>query len=195
MKLYRLYPPLFFALALLGGLAVARAQVITDTIHAPTYSAATVANTMAATATDVFCLKGSDTKMVTVHNMQMTGISTTANTTDLTIIRRSTASTGAFTTITPAQMDPADPAPTAVAYVYAANPSVLGTSAGLVHADKYTFTAATGAPANTILPYTFANRYSKDLILRGSTQSVCFNMNGITPAGTVFSGDIYWTEQ
>jgi hypothetical protein len=234
MRLYRLYPPLFFVLALLGGLAVARAQApnnlvggaynatpqtLTDKQQSalqldadgsiyvnirdytvaggtPTYGASVTAVAMALTATDVFCIQGSATKTVYIKQMQLTGVATTATTTDLLTIKRSTANTaGTPVAATAVPFDSNSVAATATVFGYSANPT-LGTAVGTLHADKYTLTAATGAPANTIIPYNYnIDNTTQNLVLRGVAQEACFNMNGITPGGAVFSADIIWMEQ
>lgn len=172
-------------------------QTITDTPRYPTYGAAVVAATAAATATDIMCVSGSATKTVYVWQMQVTGIATTATTTDLQTVKRSTANSGGTAVaMTAVPLDSADAAATATVYYYTANAAALGTAVGSLHADKYTLTAATGAPANTILPYNYGTLGdTKPVVLRGTAQSICFNLNGVTPAGTVFSGDVHWTEQ
>ncbi len=197
---YRLIPIGAFLLALLGGLASAMAQtpapqMWVDTPQQNTYAAAVNAVTAGAAATDVMCVTGSNTKIVTVWQMQITGVSTTATTTDLAVVVRSTPNTGGTAVaMTAVPMDPANTAATASAFYYTANPTT-GALVGKVHADKYTFTAPTGAPANTIIPYRLGDGHEQALILRGANMSACFNMNGVTPAGSIFSGDIYWTEQ
>lgn len=176
--------------------ADAQTQLFTSTPQYNTYAGAWTAVTAAATATDVACISGSATKTVAVYQMQMTGVATTATSTDLQVVKRSTANTGGTTgAVTAVPKDSANPAATATVVYYTANPSALGTAVGVMHADKYTFTAPTGAPANTIIPYKFGDPGTQPIILRGTAQSLCFNMNGVTPAGTVFSGDIVWTEQ
>ena len=177
----------------------ASGQLLTS-VAAPqvaSYSAAALSVTMALTATDVFCISGSATKTVAIKAMQLTAIATAATTTDLLITKRSALNTGGTSVAdTAVPMDSNNAAATATVYHYTANPAALGTAVGNVHADKYSFAAATGAPSNTLIPYTFTpDIFTQPLILRGTAQSACFDMNGITPAGTVFSADIYWTEQ
>ena len=160
-----------------------------------TYHAAIPATTQAATATDIFCITGSATRTVAIKAMQISGTATTATTTDLVILKRSTANTGGTpVAATLVSVDSNDPASTVSVFAYSANPTT-GTLVGNLHADKYTYTGNTGAPANTIIPYIFGpDPVRKPIILRGTAQSVCFNANGITPAGAVFSADVIWVE-
>lgn len=157
-----------------------------------TYSASSIAISLAASATDVFGIQGSGTKTIRILRISVSGIATTAASTSVLLIARSTAD-GAFSnTLTAAKHDSNNAAATASVGNFTANPS-LGTAAGTLRAEYMDF-ALTGVSANGIV-WDFTTRNGQALTLRGTGQGVYVNLNGVTVTGGVISIDIEWTEE
>lgn len=159
----------------------------------PTYSlAATV--TTAAAATDVVTIVGSATKTIRVILVRVTGIATTAITTPVLLIKRSTANTGGTSTApTAVSHDSSNPAATATGLAYTANPTV-GATVGTLRQDRLTF-ATTATVAEGPIEWTLGNKPGQALVLRGTTQVLAVNLNGVTITGGSLSVDIEWTEE
>lgn len=158
-----------------------------------TYSTSTLAFTPAATATDFFTLVGSSTKTVRVTRVTVSGIATSAATNDVQLVKRTTANSGGTATQpTICQHDSNDAAPTAVANLYSANPT-LGSGAGAPRGQKLNLGAAGAAG---VVVWDFTTRNSKGMVLRGTTQLLALNWSGnAVPSGTSLSLDIEWTEE
>lgn len=159
-----------------------------------TNSYATSGLTPAATATDIVQISGSASKVVRVTRISVSGLATAAATLDLLLVRRSAANTGGTSTsLTAAQHDTNDVAPTAAVIVYTANPAGLGASAGTVRGAKLNLGAAGSAGTVT---WDFTVRNAKGVILRGTAQQLCLNLNGQTiPAGASLDIDVEATEE
>jgi hypothetical protein len=159
-----------------------------------TYSCAISGFTPAATPTDIWALVGSATRVVRLLRLVITGMATAADSRDIQLIKRTTDNTGG-TIVNPAipLHDSNDGAVTAVLRQYTANPSGLGTSVGVARAERLNLGAA-GAAGR--IPWDFATRASKGLVLRGTSQLYVLNWAGASvPAGTVLSIDAEWTEE
>lgn len=192
----------FALLALAGVLAAAlpvpaSAQFIQGApARQQTFSASAVGITSAATATDLFTLSGSATKLVVVTGIDCSGIATTAGVADLLLVKRSTANTGGTsTTPTPVPLDSANGTATAVLRAYTANPTV-GTAVGTMGAKKLGLPLATGAKAPDTTWNFVQDNYNRPIVLRGVAQSLALNGNGVTlAAGAAVSCTVTWTEQ
>lgn len=159
-----------------------------------TYSVAVIGFTPAATATDFWNITGSGTKTVRVLYLRVSGTATSASTSDLQLIKRTTANTGGTpTTATLGQNDSNDAAPTAVVSTYGANPTT-GSAAGVLRAVKMNLAAAAGP--QVYLTWDFTTHNDKGLVLRGTGQSLNLNWNGAAvPAGTSLDIEVEWTEE
>lgn len=169
----------------------------------PTYSASPsgIAFAAAATATDIATLTGSATKTIKVFNAGFSGIQTTGDIENVTLIKRSTANTGgtsAAMSIIP--FDSQDGAASATALIYTANPT-LGTSLGALRASKVTVpstTVGTTSSAQCEKIWNFEGpdgTFKKPLYLRGTSEVLCINLNGATFAGNSISCFFEWTEE
>jgi hypothetical protein len=160
----------------------------------PTYSGAIIGFTPVATPTDFWQIIGSATKTVRVLRISISGIATAAISVDIQLIKRTTASTGGTpTAVTLAQHDSNDAAPTAVVNSFAANPSPLGTSGGVVRAAKLNL-GATGAAG--VITWDFTTRNDKGLVLRGVAQSLNLNFNSqAVPSGMLCAIDVEFSEE
>ena len=176
-------------------------SVVIDNLGTPvtnviTYSYQLSGYVPAATATDVLCVSGSATKVVKVRRIQVTAAAGSASQVSIYVYLRTAADTGGTST-TPAatKYDSTNPSPTAALTQYSANPT-LGTGT-LLSADYYEIPATTGNTYWTgpwIEDYGIRN--SQPVILRGTSQSVCFNLGGQTlPSGFTLYTRIEWTEE
>jgi hypothetical protein len=160
----------------------------------PTYSAS-VTVAPAATATDVVTLAGSATTTIRITLVRISGISTTAITTQVLLIKRSAANTGGTSAaLTRVPHDSNSAAATAAGLSYTVNPTALGAAVGTVRQDRLSF-AVTGSVAQDPLVWDFGDRPAQAIVLRGTTQILAINLNGVTITGGSISVDIEWTEE
>lgn len=159
-----------------------------------TYKASAIVTT-AASATDIFNIKGSASKVVTITGIECSGIATTAGVANLQLVKRSTANTGGTSTaptVVPVQSTLS--AGTAVVLAYTANPTV-GTAVGTVGGKVVGLPLATGAGGGGVSWNFVDNQYAQPIVLRGVTQSLSINGNGATLApGATLNCTITWTE-
>ena len=157
-----------------------------------TYNGAVVNLNAAASATDIACISGSATKLITVTNATFSGTTTLGTSATYTILKRSTANTGGTsTTPAPASHDSTNPAPTAVVRAYTANPTT-GSLVGNLRSMTVPLLALGGAQSATQL--TFNTLFGQGIILRGTAESLCFNQGGTTVAGNNINIDFQWSE-
>jgi hypothetical protein len=160
----------------------------------PTYSAS-VTVAPAATATDVVTLAGSATTTIRITLVRISGISTTAITTPVLLIKRSAANTGGTSAaLTRVPHDSNSAAATAAGLSYTVNPTALGAAVGTVRQDRLSF-AVTGSTAQDPIVWDFGDRPAQAIVLRGTTQILAINLNGVTITGGSISVDIEWTEE
>ncbi len=162
-----------------------------------TYRAAINTITPVATPTDFVQMIGSATMTCRLKKIKLTGIATTAGTMPVNIIRRSTLGTqgsAVVTAIAPAKHDINHPVPTmSIGYVGTANWGTLGTSAGLLAADRLLLPLA-GSISN---PCVFDLAFHEDMpiLLRGTSDFVCVNLGAsAVPSGGVIDIEIEWEE-
>lgn len=167
-------------------------------VRGNTYAASGVGIAVAATATDVFTLKGSASRIVTVTAVDCSGSATGAGVALIQLIKRSTTNTGGTSTApTPVSFDTANVLPaTAVLSAYTANPTV-GTPVGTLGAKTLGLALlATGADTPDTSWNFVQDNFSKPIVLRGIAQSLSINMGGVaTLAGETVSCTFKWTEQ
>ena len=148
-------------------------------------------------ATDALVLSGSATKTVRVTRIAYSADATAAGSLDFYFFKRTTADTGGTSSVPAAvQMDSRDPAPTASAKLYSANPSALGTGV-LLSGSHYAMPAAssTGYPISQFSE-DFGSHNERSLVLRTASEALAVNFNGQTiPAGTNLYLTIEWTEE
>jgi len=166
-------------------------QVTTEGVAA-TFAIAAMGVTPAATPTDVVTIYGSATKTVRIKSVTVSGLATTAGSMDVSLIRRSAANTeGTASTPTPVAFDTQDAVAAATVSQYSVNPTELG--AGHTFATKTLNLGVAGA-AGTIT-FDFATRNDKAFVLRGATQGVAINFNGLAvPDGGQISYSLEWEE-
>lgn len=148
--------------------------------------------TPAATPTDIVTLSGSATRLVRVRKIVLSGFATAAGTLAISLLRRSTAHSGGTST-TPAitQLDTRDPAPTAVARLFTANPTV-----GTLVSPFQSFRLNMGVAAAVGAPITLDLLETEGFVLNGTSEFLAINGNGGTvPTAGVLDIAIYWTEE
>lgn len=158
-----------------------------------TYSACIQGLATAVTATDIFTIKGSATKTVSITQIVLTGVATTAISVPVDLVIRSTADT-AGTSTAPALVphDSNDAAATAVVAAYTVNPT-LGTAVGSIRTEKIAFTVTGVVGSRSV--YDFGVRPGKPIVLRGTAQQLCVNFNATTVLGSSIDVWVEFTEE
>jgi hypothetical protein len=158
-----------------------------------TYSAVINGLAVAATATDIFTIKGSGTKTVKVTQISISGVAGTAITVPVDLLLRSTADTGGTsTTPTLVKHDSTNAAATAVVNAYTVNPTT-GTLVGSIRSERVTFPLTAVAPAKTV--YDFGVGPSQPIVLRGAAEQLCINLNAATVSASLINISIEFTEE
>jgi hypothetical protein len=157
-----------------------------------TYSATNVFNA-ANLATDIFTITGSATKTVRINRIRIKATQTTAGVGNIYLLRRSTANTaGTSTTLTNTTHDSTNVAATATVRSYTANPT-LGTLVGNLRIEKLFISTTSTTPTEAL--FEFGNRPGQCIVLRGITEVLAVNLNGVTFTGNSFAISIEWTEE
>jgi hypothetical protein len=159
------------------------------------YSAGFTGLVNAAAATDVLTITGSATKTIKVTRISF-GVSTTAGSGlsfNASILKRSTANSGGTSTVaTNVSNDSNNAAATAVVLGYTANPTT-GTLVGIVRSIRAE-AVTVGATRNQFI-WDFGVGVAQPIVLRGTSQVLALNFNGITLTAPVGSYSIEWTEE
>jgi hypothetical protein len=160
-----------------------------------TYAAAVQHVSPASAATDVYCISGSSTKTVYVTRAQFSADATASASIDVLLIKRTTADTGAASTVTAIPYDSNDGAATATLKQYNVNPTISGVGV-TIRADELGVALDVNGYPNQPLVWDFGTRSTKFMILRGVNESLCFNLNAQTlPAGLELYDDFEWIEK
>lgn len=161
--------------------------------YAPqSYSAAAVGFVPPASATDVFTITGSATKTIRINKIRVTGTTTSGSAikTVFNLIKRSTAATGGTrVAATAVPHDSTNAAATATVGHYTANPTV-GTPVGTIRSIAGSV-SATGISGGDIV---FEFEINQPIILRGITEQLAVNLNGVTITGPIMSISVDWSE-
>lgn len=200
---------LLSALGLLALGTAALAQVntvpqvgqITSILRNATYGAYSVGLVPAASATDIFCINASASRDISVREVMLSGTAGTAITTPVLLYRRASQDTGGAPATSlalpvPVPMISSDPASTATLTAYTANPTVVDASPVLLQAPAISFSVTTG----TNTPSFFYGGTNVDLLskgfnlLKGSTQQLCLNLNGVSITSGVLAVGMKWVE-
>lgn len=176
-------------------------HVILDANTVATYAFAITGLAPAASATDIFAIGGSASKVIRIMRVVVSASSNSAvaATNDLQLIFRSGGTQSAGTAGTPVLYDTNDPAVAATVYTYTSNPASVGTSLGVIYSAKLTPTlspyTATDFPTQAPIIVQFGITDSKPVVLRGATQFLAINLNATSMTGTA-SIDLHveWTE-
>lgn len=160
-----------------------------------TYSASITALAAAASATDLFTISGSATKIVRVTRLRLSGIKTTAGADiDVRLIKRSAANTaGTSTSPTLVPHDSGSPAATAAVKAYTVNPTSVGAAVGDVASDKVYVGLAT--ESTHVREYKFGEGSEKAVVLRGVAELLAVSLNTVTVGGGAFDISCTVTEE
>lgn len=180
---------------------VPQTGVICDITRNPTYAAASIGLVPAASATDILCIAASSSKSISVREVTVSGTAGTAITTPILLYRRATVDTGGTAATSLAlpvgvPLSSADPATTATLVAYTANPTITDSSPSLLEGAAVSFSVTTG----TNSPFIFNGGSQIDIqakgfdLLKGSTQQLCLNLNGVSVSSGVLAITLKWQE-
>lgn len=142
------------------------------------YSASTTGLVPVATATDIWEITGSASKTVKITQLWVSGTAATAINTSVLLIKRSTANSGGTSSATTfVAHDSTNAAATATGKAYTANPTT-GTAVGTIRSIKTFFSL--GTAGGTVATWDFGIRPAQPIVLRGTSQQLCVNLNGAT---------------
>lgn len=159
------------------------------------YTAANSAVAAVASATDIFEIAGSASKVIKVRQVIISGIATAAAYSIVKLLKRSTANTGGTaTTLTNVPLDSTSAAATAVCKSYTANPTT-GNLVGMITAIRVPLLTATTATAAPIVINFDSGSSMYPITLRGTAQSLVVNLDGVTITGGAISCSFLWTEE
>lgn len=151
-----------------------------------TYMGCTGFFTAAASATDIFEMLGSASKTVKIQKVFVAYDSTTSGNTNRFFLKKISAAgsggTSAATTMVP--LDSSNAAATATAKHYTANPTiatVVGNLNIVTTCGNSSANAAAGFPQITLFD---ADKFGQPIVLRGTTQGIVVNNNGVTIPNT-----------
>lgn len=169
-----------------------------------TYSATFFGLVPVATATDLFCITGSASKLIRLQNVKLSG-SGTAISLPVTVLRRASADTGgtaATTTANPANTislrDTTQVVSTATLISYTVNPTIVDTSPTYIDSAQFSLAAAASGPTNSPLFFDWSRDVENLLqvpTLRGAAQQICVNLNSTTITSGLLTGSLTWTEE
>ncbi len=209
---------LIISLALLLGLiAPAAAQVnfvpqpgITSGYSAKVTYSSSFFGLVPPTATgDFLCISGSASKIVRLGRISVGGTSNAITNGAVSVLRRASLDTGgvaAGTTANPgittqiASRDTGqalNTAATAVLVSYTTVPTIVDTAPVYLDAGTITMgTTSTSASANLVFDWSKDNENNiQPPTLRGATQQICLNFDGVSPGTALLNGVIMWTEE
>ena len=149
-----------------------------------TFSVTTANFAPAATATDLFTISGSASKLVKVLSIGLTGTAGAASNIDAYLVKRSSANSGTSQPTTAVPHDATNSAATAVAVYYTTNPT-LGTTVGTITKRKIMLpvTATAVYPVhNELLP--IVNGVAQPVTLNSNTEFLAVNYGGVAIPAT-----------
>jgi hypothetical protein len=160
-----------------------------------TYSAAVVGLATGLLATDFFTITGSASKTIRVSSIRVSATRTADAKTDLILLKRSTANSGGISSVvTAVPHDSLNAAATATVRGYTVNPT-LGTLVGFVRTQKHYIPVASSSAEGTPVFWDFDNVAHQPIVLRGTSQVLSLNLNGVTITTASFDVSIEWTEE
>jgi len=164
----------------------------TISLPAPSYASysSSAVIVIASSTTDFACLPGNSSNITLLYEARLTGIQTTAGVNAIFLVKRSTANSGSSNAMTATKDDINYPAAQSIPVNYTVNPTT-GTLAGNLDVAEIGFMASSTTSPNDIY---IANLRSKPIVLRSSSDEVCFNLNGATVAGGSMVPTFKWYE-
>lgn len=161
-------------------------------IQPASYTASTMNVTSASTAGDIAALCGNAGTTVMVYGLRLSCTETTAGIINVTVLKRSTAYGGAWSTMTATADDSNYGLVQSTGIFFTANPTA-GTLVGHLDNVKLGCMAPGTATANDIYIAPASWRV-KPIILRGATQCLAVNLENQTVTGGLFSVGFDWME-
>jgi hypothetical protein len=163
-----------------------------ESTHKRSYSAAFTV-VPASSCTDLVEIIGSSSKTVSINKIIISGTQTTGGEQTFYLKRRSTASTGgSSTTATLVPHEATDVAATSSIKIFTANPTT-GSAVGDIRVLGIPIPATTATTKYQEV-IDFGER-SKPIILSGTSQTLCINLNGATLTGGSINISIEFTEE
>lgn len=162
-----------------------------------TYRAASASFLPAASATDVFTITGSATKLVRVLRLSVSVSASSLAALSVLIIKRSTANTsGTSAGVTAVPVDSLNIAATATVLQYTANPT-LGNTVGNVDSGRFMAGAASASSTCSTMPYIFdfTPRGGQALALRGIAEVLAVNFSSTSLSTGSLNCSVEWTEE
>ena len=159
-----------------------------------TYSGATGNFSSAASATDIFEIKGATSKKIQVLSVVLSASQTTGGQVVVDLLKRSTANTaGTAVATTKVPHNTAYAASTATVQHYTANPTT-GSLVGKVASNKV-YVPATTEVIQPFVEWNFELMFGAPIILMDATQSLVVNLGGVTVTGGSFNVTVTWIEE
>lgn len=170
-------------------------KVVAGPSSRQTYSVCVDDLAPAALATDVLVFTGSSTKTVYITYVQITTTASAGLQIDIELLKRSSANTGGTSSaLVAVPHDSANAAATATARAYTANPTVLGTSVGVLRTKKAT--AVSDVKQNIEdTEWHFGDRNNQAIVLRGTSEFLTVNFDGATLLGGNVDICVEWVEE
>lgn len=157
-------------------------NLMTGLTQIPTYSAA-VTDLANVADSDIYCVTGSDTKLVKVTGFCVSVEATSAIIADLTIVLRSEANSGGGLASVPVvKMDQLNPDATATVQSFTSAPT-LGAAVGVVRSIKMHLDGTGSAGRSCQGTLYFPRNWGQPITLRGSSQSVCVHSSAVGAGG------------
>lgn len=161
-----------------------------------TYSASVNGLTVASSATDVFLIKGSSTKIVKINRMFFSGTQTNVGIIALLLIKRSADNTGGTrATLTAVSHDSSDPGATASVFSYTANPSALGAAVGTIRAQSVSIPGSNSVTSINAGIFELTQPPQKAIVLNNANEYLAINLNGVSINGSSLNITVDWTEE
>ena len=177
---------------------------INSIIKNSTFSGTAIGLVPAASATDIFCLKGSTSKMVHLDRLIISGTAGTAVTTPVLLNLNHSLDTGGTAASglalpVPVPLNGTDVA-SATMTAYTANPTVTDATPNLLLGPAIGFPVTTTATqrATELVAGSSVDMFNKgwDIQKAGTVvQELCLNLNGVSVSSGVLSITAEWTEQ
>lgn len=160
----------------------------------PTYSASATNVVSASLATDILTVQGSASKVIRITKVSIDGLATTGGNFTVNLIKRSAANTaGTSSVLTNVPHDSTNAAATATVRFYTANPSALGASVGTVRSTRVFISG--GATTASREDVQFFGDLAQAVVLRGTSEFLCMNLNGVTINSPLLNIWVEWTEE
>ncbi len=149
----------------------------------------------AAGATDIVTITGVANRAITINRIIVSGIASAASAVPISVVKRSTADTGASTAMVSVSMDSRDPAGSQAAVVaYTVNPT-LGTAIGTIAVARIILSSASASVGINPTIFDFERMYKKLPVLVAANEVLALNYGGSTAAGNSLDISVEWTEE